>query len=94
MNVLGLGLGLTHPWIHLQVRHLGREWAFEVGVVDRAKNTGVIRFSTFQVCVLSFTCYLSFISSTTKSIIRLGTFSLTRNLNPLHLASSLHTNDN
>ena len=42
-------LGLKHPWMHLQVRNLGREWAFEVGLVDRAGREGVVRCSTFQV---------------------------------------------
>ncbi|GJE94870.1 hypothetical protein PsYK624_110460 [Phanerochaete sordida] len=41
-------LGLKHPWIHLQVRSLGKEWAFEVGIVDRAGREGIVRFSTFQ----------------------------------------------
>ncbi|KAI0077355.1 hypothetical protein K474DRAFT_1684346 [Panus rudis PR-1116 ss-1] len=41
-------LGLKHPWIHIQVRNMGREWSFEVGVVDRAGREGVIRCSTFQ----------------------------------------------
>ncbi|KXN86527.1 hypothetical protein AN958_09999 [Leucoagaricus sp. SymC.cos] len=41
-------LGLKHPWIHLQVRNLGREWSFEVGIVDSAGRTGVLRMSTFQ----------------------------------------------
>ncbi|KAJ3555399.1 hypothetical protein NP233_g12219 [Leucocoprinus birnbaumii] len=42
-------LGLKHPWMHLQVRNLGREWSFEVGIVDAAGRTGVVRMSTFQV---------------------------------------------
>ncbi|KAI0697053.1 hypothetical protein BC835DRAFT_1270956 [Cytidiella melzeri] len=41
-------LGLNHPWLHLQVRNLGREWSFEVGVVDRARKIGIVRCSTFQ----------------------------------------------
>ncbi|CAL1699673.1 unnamed protein product [Somion occarium] len=41
-------LGLKHPWIHIQVRDMGREWSFEVGVVDKAGREGIIRFSTFQ----------------------------------------------
>ncbi|KAH8105587.1 hypothetical protein DFH11DRAFT_1290162 [Phellopilus nigrolimitatus] len=41
-------LGLTLPWVHLQVRSLGREWAFEVCVADRAGKRGVIKCSTFQ----------------------------------------------
>ena len=45
-------LGMKHPWIHLQVRNMGREWSFEVGVVDRAGREGVIRLSTFQVIPL------------------------------------------
>jgi hypothetical protein len=42
-------LGLKHPWMHLQVRNLGREWAFEVGIVDQAGRVGIVRLSTFQV---------------------------------------------
>ncbi|EJF57355.1 hypothetical protein DICSQDRAFT_69627 [Dichomitus squalens LYAD-421 SS1] len=41
-------LGLKHAWMHLQVRNMGREWAFEVGVVDRSGREGVVRCSTFQ----------------------------------------------
>ncbi|KZV61075.1 hypothetical protein PENSPDRAFT_759643 [Peniophora sp. CONT] len=41
-----LELGL--PWLHLQVRNLGREWSFEVGVVDVMGKNGTIRCSTFQ----------------------------------------------
>ncbi|KAF7316113.1 Cilia-and flagella-associated protein 20 [Mycena indigotica] len=41
-------LGLKHPWIHLQVRNMGREWSFEVGLVDRVGRVGVVRLSTFQ----------------------------------------------
>ncbi|KAI0720761.1 hypothetical protein C8T65DRAFT_801167 [Cerioporus squamosus] len=41
-------LGLKHPWIHLQVRNIGREWAFEVGVVDQSGREGIVRCSTFQ----------------------------------------------
>ncbi|PPQ80571.1 hypothetical protein CVT25_001605 [Psilocybe cyanescens] len=42
------GLGIRHPWMHLQVRNLGREWSVEVGVVDHVGRTGTIRLSTFQ----------------------------------------------
>ncbi|EPS94084.1 hypothetical protein FOMPIDRAFT_63733 [Fomitopsis schrenkii] len=42
-------LGIEHPWIHLQVRNLQREWSFEVGVVDRSGREGIVRCSTFQV---------------------------------------------
>ncbi|KAA1472421.1 hypothetical protein DENSPDRAFT_838683 [Dentipellis sp. KUC8613] len=42
------GLGLKHPWLHLQVRNLGREWSFEVGVVDQSGKEGIVRCSTFQ----------------------------------------------
>ncbi|KAF8815736.1 hypothetical protein BYT27DRAFT_7192471 [Phlegmacium glaucopus] len=42
-------LGIKHPWMHLQVRNLGREWAFEVGIVDHAGRVGIVRLSTFQV---------------------------------------------
>ena len=42
-------LGIKHPWMHLQVRNLGREWSFEVGLVDHAGRAGILRFATFQV---------------------------------------------
>lgn len=42
-------LGMKHPWIHLQVRNMEKEWSFEAGIVDRAGRQGVVRFSTFQV---------------------------------------------
>ncbi|KAF7351372.1 Cilia-and flagella-associated protein 20 [Mycena sanguinolenta] len=42
-------LGLKHPWLHLQVRDVGREWSLEIGLVDRSGSVGVVRFSTFQV---------------------------------------------
>ncbi|KAK0203669.1 hypothetical protein DFS33DRAFT_1333057 [Desarmillaria ectypa] len=41
-------LGLNHPWFSLQVRSLGREWSFEVGMVDQMKRVRVVRLSTFQ----------------------------------------------
>ncbi|ESK86357.1 transcription factor iib [Moniliophthora roreri MCA 2997] len=41
-------LGLKHPWLHIQVRNLGREWSFEVGIVDHAGREGILRLSTFQ----------------------------------------------
>ncbi|KAH9478700.1 hypothetical protein JR316_0009158 [Psilocybe cubensis] len=42
------GLGIRHPWMHLQVRNLAREWSVEVGIVDHAGRSGTIRLSTFQ----------------------------------------------
>ncbi|KAF5334628.1 hypothetical protein D9611_011919 [Ephemerocybe angulata] len=42
-------LGIRHPWIHLQVRNLGKDWSFEVGLVDTANRLGILRLSTFQV---------------------------------------------
>ncbi|KAH8084343.1 hypothetical protein BXZ70DRAFT_900422 [Cristinia sonorae] len=42
------GTGLKHPWIHMQARNMGREWAFEIGIVDRMDREGVVRCSTFQ----------------------------------------------
>jgi CFA20 domain len=42
-------LGIKLGWIHVQVRNMGREWCFEVGVVDQAGREGRIRCSTFQV---------------------------------------------
>lgn len=50
----GKELGLTLPCMHMQVRTLGREWVFECGVADRAGRKGVIRFSTFKVCLPFF----------------------------------------
>ena len=44
-----LVLGLKHPWLHVQVRNLGREWSFEVGLVDQSGGSGIVRCSTFQV---------------------------------------------
>ena len=31
------------------LHNLGREWAFEVGIVDHAGRAGIVRLSTFQV---------------------------------------------
>jgi hypothetical protein len=45
-------LGLKHPWIHLQVRNMGRPWSFELGLVDQARREGVVRCSTFQVAIV------------------------------------------
>ncbi|KAG5646338.1 hypothetical protein DXG03_003661 [Asterophora parasitica] len=42
-------LGIKHPWVHVQVRNMGREWAFEVGIVDHGGRIGILRLSTFQV---------------------------------------------
>ncbi|KAI0822969.1 hypothetical protein BC628DRAFT_629201 [Trametes gibbosa] len=41
-------LGLKHSWIHLQVRNVHREWAFEVGLVDQSGREGIVRCATFQ----------------------------------------------
>ncbi|KAI8969782.1 hypothetical protein BD414DRAFT_502635 [Trametes punicea] len=41
-------LGLKHPWMHMQVRNLHKEWAFEVGVVDQSGREGIVRCATFQ----------------------------------------------
>ena len=45
-------LGLKHPWIHFQVRNIGRPWSFELGLVDQAGKEGVVRCSTFQVDIV------------------------------------------
>lgn len=42
-------LCIRHPWMHAQVRNMGREWSLEVGVVDQTGRRGIIRLSTFQV---------------------------------------------
>ncbi|KAH0826697.1 hypothetical protein J3R83DRAFT_5090 [Lanmaoa asiatica] len=44
----GRVLGLKHAWLHIQVRNLGRDWSFEVGIVDKTGRQGTIRCSTFQ----------------------------------------------
>jgi hypothetical protein len=41
-------LSLTHPWIHLQLRNLHKEFSFEIGIVDSARRRGRIRWSSFQ----------------------------------------------
>ncbi|KAG1802266.1 uncharacterized protein HD556DRAFT_1429824 [Suillus plorans] len=41
-------LGLKHKWLHLQVRNVGREWSFDIGIVDKSGRRGVVRCSTFQ----------------------------------------------
>jgi hypothetical protein len=42
-------LHLKHPWLHIQVKRLGCEWSFELGIVDHAGREGIIRCSTFKV---------------------------------------------
>jgi hypothetical protein len=42
-------LGLKHPWVHIQVRNMGRPWSFELGLVDQTGKEGIVRCSTFQV---------------------------------------------
>jgi hypothetical protein len=42
-------LGLKHTWLHIQVRNLGRDWSFEVGIADKTGRQGTVRCSTFQV---------------------------------------------
>ncbi|KIK96217.1 hypothetical protein PAXRUDRAFT_138992 [Paxillus rubicundulus Ve08.2h10] len=44
----GKDLGLKHTRLHIQVRDLGRDWSFEVGIVDKVGRQGIIRCSTFQ----------------------------------------------
>ncbi|KAJ3007243.1 hypothetical protein NUW54_g3618 [Trametes sanguinea] len=41
-------LGLKHPWMHIQVRNMHKEWAFEVGIVDQSGREGIVRCATFQ----------------------------------------------
>ena len=45
-------LWIKHPWMHVQVRNMGREWSLEVGVVDQTGRRGILRLSTFQVCFI------------------------------------------
>ena len=49
----GMSLGLKHVWMHLQVRNMTKEWAFEIGLVDVLGQEGRVRFATFQVCVFT-----------------------------------------
>lgn len=42
-------LGLKLPWVHFQLKDLGRERSLEMGIVDRLGTEGRIRCSTFQV---------------------------------------------
>ncbi|KIY68515.1 hypothetical protein CYLTODRAFT_395283 [Cylindrobasidium torrendii FP15055 ss-10] len=42
-------LGIRHPWVHIQVRNLLRDWSFELGFEDESRRSGVARLSTFQV---------------------------------------------
>lgn len=42
-------LGLKHAWMHLQVRNMSKEWAFEIGLMDVLGQEGRVRFATFQV---------------------------------------------
>jgi hypothetical protein len=44
-----IGLGLKHTWMHLQVRNMTKDWAFEIGLVDVLGQEGRVRFATFQV---------------------------------------------
>ncbi|KAF9078700.1 hypothetical protein BDP27DRAFT_1206204 [Rhodocollybia butyracea] len=44
----GVELGLKHPWVHLQVRNMEKEWSFEMGISDQTGRKGILRFSTFQ----------------------------------------------
>jgi hypothetical protein len=45
-------LGLKHPWVHIQVRNMGRPWSFELGLVDQTGKEGIVRCSTFQVDIV------------------------------------------
>ena len=59
---VGSDLHLKHPWLHIQVKRLDREWSFEVGIVDHAGREGTIRCSTFKVTAslhLMAHCYSS-----------------------------------
>jgi hypothetical protein len=49
-------LGIVLPWLHFQVRNLGKPWAFEIGVSDSLGHQASMRFSTFQVCLLLISC--------------------------------------
>lgn len=49
-------LGMKHPWLHIQARNMGREWSFEIGIVDQSGREGILRCSTFQVSVFITCC--------------------------------------
>ncbi len=65
----GMSLGLKHMWMHLQVRNMAKEWAFEIGLVDVLGQEGRVRFATFQVRVFSRPThrYSTFNTSSTDS---------------------------
>ncbi|PCH39426.1 hypothetical protein WOLCODRAFT_50339, partial [Wolfiporia cocos MD-104 SS10] len=41
-------LSMQHPWIHLQVRNMGREWTFEIGIADQSGREGVCAAQHFR----------------------------------------------
>lgn len=54
-----LPLGVELPWVHFQVKRLGRrELAVEVGVVDLKGREGIVRCSSFQVSPSSLFEYI------------------------------------
>lgn len=57
-SLAGQDLGIKHPWVHLQVRNLGRPWSFEIGIVDSSGRRGIIRASTFQVNYLDVSYFV------------------------------------
>jgi len=54
-----VSLGLKHPWMHLQVRNMGKEWAFEIGLTDVLGRGGRVRFATFQTATQRYTTSLT-----------------------------------
>ncbi|KAF9801811.1 hypothetical protein IEO21_10036 [Rhodonia placenta] len=43
-------LGMKHPWIHFQVRNMGREFSLEIGLVDQSGREGVLEIQPIS-CV-------------------------------------------
>ena len=43
------GLGITAPFVHLQIKNLGQMMYFEIGIIDDKGKLALVRISTFQV---------------------------------------------
>ncbi|KAF8636919.1 hypothetical protein AX17_003170 [Amanita inopinata Kibby_2008] len=81
-------LWIRHPWMHVQVRNMGREWSLEVGLVDQGGRTGILRLSTFQTsCQLKFRDNLSLTVSNAEA----AKSSVSQTLSSLAFAPGLPT---
>lgn len=70
----GQVLGIKHPWIHFQIRSLGREFSLEVGVVDKSGKEGIVRCSTFQVHFCSSFCRMACVKLLFNALSLMGGF--------------------